>query len=569
MKRFRGEVTGSSDHIYYNATIINTSSDPRPDMFPNVAFSDNRSIPLISDISDYEFSVVRFTAEGPGKALPVFIPRLQLGIIQPSNGLPYPQRDPDLLIYSFGIRYSVNFTMFDTDNNSYIKPWTGYASRYVRFKSEYVGMDAPAPPAPYVDSNGITVYPPYSTQDISTGYYSLSSIQSFLELANDTIAQCVLTNNNYMPIPDLHTQATEFWSQFFQITQNINSTMTVDVYTPFDPYTDRLIFEVNVATGLYSLPELISVINEIIANKCVEASYPQLCRVYIGADGHVYIIGMNGGTSPILKEGGLWVASALMNLLGADGHTVAGLVEYPARFDQLPQYNNTPYPAEYAMNTLVKPPQIKYDKTSNLFSVYGDIKTWRQNVDVSKPVFSMNENSQELFSNFTYQWLGLPNEETYQLCFYDTPCRKNWVTDPDGEKFVYVIQENESTSTLWCPVANITFCSTLIPIMAENEAPPLRVGAGNAQNFGIGVASNVSRIITDISVAKGSAYAYNGSVTFVPSGEYRITDFQGMGPVREIEVNIFWKCSLDGQLYPLPLPSGSIVTMKMMFRKKK
>ncbi len=569
--------SGSPDHIYYNATIINTSSDPRPDTFPYVTFSDNRSMPLISEISDYEFSVVRFTTEGPGKALPVFIPRIQLGTVTPLKGPSYSQRDPDLLIYSFGVGYQITFQMTLMGQVFYL-PWEGYASRYVQFKSEYAGMSPPSPPDPYVDDNDNIVYPPYTTQDISTGYYSLSSIQSFLGLVNDTIARCVLTDNsssNYMITPDLNSQALSFWNNRFVIGNMQDYYFGyAGVAVDNDGVTTNWGDFALVPVGTYTLEEMLVVCNASIRQTCLALNFSQeLMRLSLDSNGHI-LMSMVPGPHAIsfvrdqCQQGTPgYVFGLLLGSGGLDTIIFAGEPSKPMALP--PQYNNPfPYPSELSIPSIVFPPLLKYDQGSNLFSAWGDFRTWRTDF-ATKATFGMNENSQELFSNFKYKWLGRPYEQTYELCFYDEPARQNRVTDPDGAVFMYVTQENESTSSLWCPVANITFCSTLIPTVAENEAPPLRIGAGNAQSFGIGVASNVSRIITDISVPKGSAYAYNGSLTFVPSGEYRITDFQGMGPLREIEVTIFWKCSLDGQLYPLPLPNGSIVTMKMMFRKKK
>jgi hypothetical protein len=548
MKRFRGEAfldAQNPDHYYYNATIVNISTDPDPSTYPTVTFSDNRSVPLIGDIGEYEFSVVRFTTEGAGKALPVFMPRVQLR-----------QVDPDLTVYSMGIGY--NTTVGDYDGSTLF--FTGYASRYVKFATEWAGAPLPGPPLVEQDVKGL--------------YYNVSSIQNWLDLINQTTVLCINDTTPYNPgvstyqmTDSLLTQYNKFWNAnvvgYFKIETGINDTLS------FSLNGTSLTFII--PPGNYGISQLADAIQTSI-----QYSFPGIPTLYVTyettvdpsgqAQAYMYFRNVSGGSKDSILFNGDVVSDGVRTLLGcaatfynipADGTPVL----ISSLFPMTP--GSIPTPPAFSLAA----PVITYQPTSNLFQVYAQRDIYATSVSLQTAQLYMNENTRDLFNNFQFAYLGEPNGKIYQLKFQLQPAELNVVTGPDEIPLVYITQESESSSSLWCPVQNITFCSTLIPLVPESEAPPLYVG-GNAQNFGVGVSSNVSRIITDISAEKTSAYSYNGSLVYIPQGEYRIADFQGSGPLREIEVTVFWKNAIDGRLYPLPLPNGSIVSIKMLFRKK-
>lgn len=74
------DTNGDPDILYYNASIVNgrvKQGDSNTD--PIVSFNETREAPILKDASKYEMSIVRFTADGVGLDLPMFIPRIILG----------------------------------------------------------------------------------------------------------------------------------------------------------------------------------------------------------------------------------------------------------------------------------------------------------------------------------------------------------------------------------------------------------------------------------------------------------------------------------------------------------
>jgi hypothetical protein len=548
MKRFRGEAfldAQNPDHFYYNATIVNISTDPDPAKYPSVSFSDNRSVPLIGDIGDYEFSVVRFTTEGAGKALPVFMPRVQLG-----------QPDPDLTVYSVGIAYNDQYT----DSDGRTVTFNGYAARYVKYVTEWSGAEPGNPPLTEQDVQGI--------------YYNVSCIQNWLDIVNATSALCITDPTPYVPGSSTYMLTDSIITQFnnsFYLNTPGTTKIESGINDQFLMISGQNNFLCTITPGTYGPTQLAQAVQTAISNAGLPNIFASVtvvpqpntyskCLLYFqnGAGGAVVLFcGPNEAINRDIQLRLLTIFGTLpldsIEINTGGGKVLISTAEYMT-------LENQPLPPTLTVTA----PIITYSPTSTLFQIYAQTGFYAPSVLFSSAQFFMNENTRDLFNNFQFKYLGQPLGKIYQLGFYILPGNTNVLQD---STLLFVTQENESTSSLWCPVQNITFCSTLIPIVPEGEAPPLRVG-GNAQNLGQGVSSNMSRIITDISADKTSAYAYNGSIVYIPQGEYRVSDFQGSGALREIEVTVFWKNAIDGRLYPLPLPNGSVVTIKMLFRRK-
>jgi hypothetical protein len=58
-------------------------------------------------------------------------------------------------------------------------------------------------------------------------------------------------------------------------------------------------------------------------------------------------------------------------------------------------------------------------------------------------------------------------------------------------------------------------------------------------------------------------------ILWEPKAEYRLADFNTKGTaVRAIDIQIFWKCRLNGQLYPLQMFNLASVAIKAMFKHR-
>jgi hypothetical protein len=141
----------------------------------------------------------------------------------------------------------------------------------------------------------------------------------------------------------------------------------------------------------------------------------------------------------------------------------------------------------------------------------------------------------------------------------------------------YVEQDYVCIDTLWSPIGSLVFQSTLLPLVPEYSSAPLALGSGNlspatfSASNGLSVAQSAfNPIITDVAVDQGTegADGYRRFLYYLPSAEYRLADTLGDAPISNIDISVFWKSRLTGQLYPMTMFNLSSVSIKVMFRKK-
>ena len=175
----------------------------------------------------------------------------------------------------------------------------------------------------------------------------------------------------------------------------------------------------------------------------------------------------------------------------------------------------------------------------------------------------------QLFRNFNNSYYG--NDSLNGECNLITVQNmmgKNIYEDPTTSTKYYVMtQDFESTSTIWSPISNITFCSALIPLNTEQIASPVNYTITNYAQ-GTTSASLYQPIITDISLPLNKASDWKSYIAYSPTSEYRLASFNGTGPLNAVDISVYWRCKFNQNLYPVTMPNGSSFSMKIMFRKR-
>jgi len=182
-----------------------------------------------------------------------------------------------------------------------------------------------------------------------------------------------------------------------------------------------------------------------------------------------------------------------------------------------------------------------------------------------------------LFSNFQNTYVNVANSEKDNLIYTGVigPFQ-NIVTVPVGiptptglKSYWYIVQDYESTSTLWCPIESIVFNSSLLPLVFEQTGDPVLFGDSNDNTDATNSRPAFQPIITDIALPIENAHAYRQLIYYAPSAEYRLASFQrSRSAINQIDVQVFWKARLDGQLYPVQMFNSSSVSLKLMFRRR-
>jgi hypothetical protein len=453
------------DIIYYNGDIINNGTDTPAGQNPPIRFSETRDVPILSDASLYTFSIVRFTMNGNGKALPMFIPQIETSVAR--NTLLNVNRT----VYANNVKAVLTFW----DNTNTPQTRTIYATDVlpvnqrdfgipVIYEAENLDPLQAQTPSPQSITSG--------TQDLTTQYYWVSNYSWWLKLVNQSFIDAHTAIQNRFNVLWNTPVANGGWGR-------VGAAPTLGTQAP------RLYY--NPTSNLFSLY----------------------------ADAYGYGTQENGTTSIATSQGNI-----LAPLVGREA------------FDL---YFNV-----------------------NLAGLFANFKGTQERSVWGSGV----EDYQRIWvNNYAFQ-----NIATTPVIA--PPPVGDPVPHPVAQKSYWVIiQDYESTSTLWSPIASLVFTSTFLPIVNEYAGAPIRLGTGN--NTAITVPSAFQPIITDVALANQSASDYRGFINYTPPGEYRITSFQkGKNEIRQIDIQVFWKNRLDGKLYPVGMYNLSSVSLKIMFRKR-
>lgn len=244
---------------------------------------------------------------------------------------------------------------------------------------------------------------------------------------------------------------------------------------------------------------------------------------------------------------------------------------------------------EPAQDLVTEPPYMKYDQSSGRFIIYADTNGFGQarsatTTSAEQATMYFNSNMYGLFSNFPHEYLGgdLAVNNTLQREGYAyeikvrndlgsniyRPTSPSVVAITDLPSYWIVEQDYKSTSSLWSPISSIVFVSTLIPVLNEQTGQPIKYGSGNTV-VPVGTQSAFQPIITDISLPLENANGYNEFLSYVPTAEYRLSSFSNSPQeVRNVDIQVYWKSRLDGNLYPIELFNLSNISVKILFRKR-
>ena len=514
----------SPDIIYLNADIINnnTSASNYSQLGdPQIRFNENRDTPILKDSSLYNFSIVRFSMNGAGKDLPLFIPT----ILTNGNNLGVSGFASDVNLTCYSTTICANLTY----NNGAGTPTTisVYSPEtFVSFIPETQNIIlAPVPTVPpYPDAPPWSAVIPYAQND-QVGYLGY---------------QWVSTRNNNLnnTPPALPTGTSIYWN-----------------YVPYRGIEDQ-----DVSTRyywVYTYAWWVQLVNNTFAtaNTALQTAFNTLWVAPVGTPITVNGVSYSGGWGRIAPAPTLTAVPPKMFY-----NTTTNLFSI--------YYDST----AYGMNSLGTP--INSGSATQFYqlffnpNMYGLFTNFvnRYWGTIPQPLglsgqISGGWGSKGITNNVNQVFPGLTNE----MLVYNYLGQN--VLSTTTPTYVVMSQDYESNSTLWSPVASIVFTTTLLPVANEQQTVPVQYG--NSNTSARTTPSAFNPIITDISLALNRASDWRGFIEYNPSAEYRITAFQnGQNEIRQVDVAVFWKNRLDGKLYPLQMFNLSSVSMKLMFRKK-
>jgi hypothetical protein len=512
---FKSVVDGGADTdlIYYNATLISSqTSDIQSANGPNlVRFNETRDSPIIKDAAQYYFSIVRFSMNGPGKNLPLFIPLIQTNGFSATN-----QSDPNLTIYYTTLCYQRRWNYTNTSGAAVTDLITlTPQSTAISYISET--QNSALAPVPTVPAGG------FAKQDISTRYYWVYSFKHWVQLVNNALSNAMYTlwqsfNTYWASAPTAQPTPYPTYDSFL-LAHDAPSMAYNETTGCFEIYGDTRAFNV---TGqiVYPAP----------AAPQTNGYQPPLPAFTPAA--------YNVGDPP-----------------APDTEPYIRLFFNDNLFGLFTNFNNT-FLGQTGAGTLTWP------LTNFPLNIGGAIAA-------NNPVYLYT--TEILFANQQYQNILNNNPGLQNNNGVPPPIYNPFFLLPTEKQNLYWIakQDYQSTGSLWSPVASIVFTSSLLPLKKEYSANPIRLGTTNTAGS-TNSPSAFDPIISDMILDQrfDKAEGYRDFVLYEPTAEYRMVSMNASHEeIRNIDIQVSWRYRLTGELIPLSMYNCSDVTIKMLFRK--
>jgi hypothetical protein len=242
-----------------------------------------------------------------------------------------------------------------------------------------------------------------------------------------------------------------------------------------------------------------------------------------------------------------------------------------------------PFPAQPA-----SAPYLRLFMNSNLYALFSNFKNTYYNVltggTLQFPLSAVQVPTIPVVITptlYTYEIL-FPNENYTNILNNNPTLQGNTAVPPPAYNPYFLIppikqrtywiskQDFNSTGSLWSPVQSIVFTSTLLPIKREYTGKPLLLGDSN-NNATSNSSSAFEPIISDFVIDQQyeKAEGWRDFTLYEPVAEYKMISLTAShDEIRNIDLQVFWKYRLTGELIPLTMFNCSDVSVKMMFRKR-
>jgi hypothetical protein len=136
-----------------------------------------------------------------------------------------------------------------------------------------------------------------------------------------------------------------------------------------------------------------------------------------------------------------------------------------------------------------------------------------------------------------------------------------------NSSFIQLIQDYNSTGSMWSPIASIVIGTTQVPIRNEYVANPVLSG-GN--NLGIENQSGGSfqKVLIEAPINAVTAEIWRGWILYQPL----VPTFSSLDPnhstLVDIDFQVFWRSRLTNSLIPMRMLNTGSMSIRLLFEKK-
>ena len=131
--------------------------------------------------------------------------------------------------------------------------------------------------------------------------------------------------------------------------------------------------------------------------------------------------------------------------------------------------------------------------------------------------------------------------------------------------YLVMVQDFESTSSLWSPVASIVIATTFITVREEYSGTPITLGTGNLG--GNATASSFQKVLLEVPIEDLPQTGLKGLIRYSPKVETLSSLGSSHAELKNIDVLFQWRNRLTNSLMPLQLSNSGSATIRLLFKK--
>ena len=134
-----------------------------------------------------------------------------------------------------------------------------------------------------------------------------------------------------------------------------------------------------------------------------------------------------------------------------------------------------------------------------------------------------------------------------------------------GSQYVVLVQDFESTSSLWSPIASIVIGTLKVSVRQEYSGTPITIGTGNLG--GNATTGSFQTVLLETPIEVLPQESWRGLLTYTPKVETLSSLGTSRDDLRDLDVQMYWRNRLTNSLTPLTLYNGGSANIRLMFKK--
>jgi hypothetical protein len=278
-----------------------------------------------------------------------------------------------------------------------------------------------------------------------------------------------------------------------------------------------------------------------------------------------------GGTGTIVSDSGTQVV--IKNVQGqfSSGNVLTSTgVTATAELVSAPTLNIVPYNStgESSLWTIIPAPLTS---TTTAIPIDGEQSSFTTNLTIEQTIFNVDDNLSvtEVDPILTIEQLYYPenvvNVDLSAGNYSIETLQSLFPSGATGTQYVVLVQDFQSTSSLWSPVASIVIGTQFITVREEYSGTPITIGTGNlGSNASTG---SFQKVLLETPIEVLPQESWRGLLYY----EQKVEKMSSLGMSKEdlknLDIQVYWRNRLTNSLTPLTLYNGGSANIRILFKR--